>query len=903
MSVKRLRLSPVRPIERMSRRKALNCPQNVKPGGIGCRAWFLLSRPPATTPHGPSALLRRRACGFHDMTMSLWAALAIACVLVLPCALLALRFRRDARRTAREMDEVCESVRISASALQSSEQRYRELIENANATIYTHDLSGTFTSMNRAGERLTGYTRDEIVHHNIRDLVVPEHAQRLTLLFNRRLDDDVFGAIEVDFVTKDGRRFPAEVTSRLIREHGEAVGIQGIARDITLRRRMEHALRESEQRFRDLFDDAPVAYHELDVNGRIVSVNRTECEMLGFTREEILGRHVWEFMVGVTPDAVGAKLRGDAPLKSRERTYRRKDESEVSVQIDDRLIRDAAGAITGLRTTLTDISVRKVAEEAMIAAREAALEASRLKSEFLANMSHEIRTPLNGIIGMTELALDTALAPAQREYLGLVRSSANSLMSVIGDVLDFSKIESGKLELDPVRFVLSDCLDDTIRTLALRAHEKGLELVCHVPADVPDALVGDPGRLRQVVVNLIGNAIKFTEQGEVGLHVSIEGRTEGAVVLHFVVEDTGIGIPPEHQSRIFEAFRQADGSTTRKYGGTGLGLTISTRLVHMMGGRVWIESELGKGSRFHFTASFEVAAALPSDKAARAVNLRGLRVLVVDDNATNRRILEDTLANWQMRPVVTAGAEAALRALDDARHPGRRIDLALVDGHMPDVDGFMLVERIRARADGRRLPILMLSSGPQQEESERRRALGIAGYLMKPVKRSDLLDVMLGALEPGLALGDEVPVALDATPAPDTSAVDRRRILVVEDNVVNQKIVLGLLRKRGYRADVAGNGLEALAALEATHYDLVLMDVQMPEMNGLEATEAIRAREAGTERHVPIVAMTAHAMKGDRERCLEAGMDHYVSKPLRSVDLFAVMEEMLAPRELVTGDE
>ncbi|HEY3329582.1 MAG TPA: response regulator [Capsulimonadaceae bacterium] len=788
------------------------------------------------------------------------------------------------------------------------------VIERMGDGVVVADKDGKFIIYNPAAERIIGIGAKDIpidewqvrygVYRPDKVTAFPPDEQPLARAVRGEEVDWAEMYVRND-VIRDGAFIT--LTARPLKdESGAPNGGVVVFHDSTNRKLAEAALAAERNLLRCIIDNIPDLIFVTDRDGRYIANNLAHLVSLGEAdRNAAVG--------SVEADYVGHETAA---------THRAEEleimDSGIAIMDREEPVTDAAGNRRWLLTTKAplrnddreiigivgisrDITEIKRAAEELEAARTIAEHATNAKSEFLANMSHEIRTPMNGIIGMTELALDTDLETEQREYLTMVKESASSLLSLLNDILDFSKIEAGRLEIDQIDFQLRDMIGDTMEALSLKALSKEIEIAYHVAPDVPEHVIGDPRRLRQVLVNLVGNAIKFTSFGEVVLDVGLEETIGDESTILFKITDTGIGIPVEHHARIFDAFSQVDSTTTRRFGGTGLGLSISSQLVRLMGGAIELSSQPGGGSTFAFSVKLRTGILVSEATSSKeAINLRGLPVLVVDDNATNRRILEEILGNWGMKPTVVSTGADALRAMSRATDLGEPFAVVLLDSMMPDVDGFMLVESIKQHPELTSATLMMLSSADRAGDAARCRQMGISSYLTKPIKQSTLFDAIVSSVMTSLLTQRSAPVEIPKT---HTETVRPLNLLLAEDNAVNQRLAARILEKRGHTVTIANNGLEAVEAVRRERFDLIVMDVQMPEMDGLEATAAIRNLEKETKDHIPIVALTAHAMKGDRERCLDAGMDFYVSKPIQPQELIEVIDSLTSAARTDDDDE
>ncbi len=825
------------------------------------------------------------------------------------------------------MNDISERKRTEA-ALIESESRYRRLVGAVTDFICSVEIvDGVLVrAFYGAGcEVVTGYTSEELQTdpHVWLQLVYPEDQPTAVSQVKSLLEGGEPPVFDVRIVRRDQCIRWVRCTPVYRSDTDRRfVSLDILVSEVTEQKRAEDAIAERTAHLDALFRHSPVAIVSQDLEGKIAMCNPAFEQLFLYSKIELLGRQVDQVIAGgelaeEAENLTERALEGEAVHLTTRR--RRKDGTLADVELHAVPLR-RDGKITGTYGLYLDVSERRRAEEKLqqyAAELEAARDvqerntreltrafeelgvakvraeaANQAKSDFLANMSHEIRTPLNGIMGMSELLADTPLSPEQGEFLAMLKSSTDGLLTLVNDILDFSKIEARKIALDAIEFKLPESLGDTLKCLAYRASLKAIELACSLAPQVPDYLIGDPGRLRQIILNLVGNAIKFTEKGEVVVQVEVDSQSEDLVTLHFAIRDTGIGIPPEKQKIIFEAFEQADTSSSRRYGGTGLGLAITSHLVRLMGGRIWVESAPGSGSTFHFTVRFGLGRSPRVARWVESSRLRNLPALVVDDNSTNRHILVEVLRRWKMIPIEADGGQSAMNLLEESKRAGNPYSVIILDSHMPDVDGFVVAEFVKRDPELAGAVILMLTSGGKPGDAACCRHLGIAAYLMKPVRQSELLEAIL------LAFGAPSKASSQPLVTRHTLREERRklRILLAEDNPVNQALVTRLLQKQGHTVEVAANGREALEALDKTspaRFDLILMDMLMPEMNGEECVARIRAKENGTGARIPVVALTAHAMKGDRERFLAFGVDGYLPKPIRAQQLFETIEGLL----------
>ena len=776
------------------------------------------------------------------------------------------------------------------------------LLDTVPDSIYFKDVDSRFIRLSRSCAEKLGIDdpRDGIGKTDA-DFFGREHAKE-ALADERRIIESgemILAKIEHETYPDRGDTWCSTTKVPLRDKTGQIVGTFGISRDVTDNKRAEQELARERDLLKTIINNVPDLIYVKDRAGRFITANASLVQLLGLhSPEELLGMTDYDF----TPPELACNyvtddqnvMRTGKPLLDREESHKTEKGEPLWLLTTKVPLRDSSGEVIGVVGIGHDITERKKFEREIVEAKEIADKANRAKSDFLANMSHEIRTPMNAIIGMTDLVLDTRLDATQRNFLSMVQESGEALLAVINDILDFSKIEAGKLEIELQTFDLRESLGDTMKTLGLKAHSKGIELAFRVAPSVPRYVVGDSGRIRQIIINLVGNAIKFTERGEVFVDVEVESRLADDLTVKVSVIDTGVGIPEERCKAIFDEFEQADTSVTRRFGGTGLGLAISSRLVDLMNGTIGVDSEVGKGSTFTFTISLQDANEHVEKQAANGVvYVGGTKVLVVDDNATNRKILNEMFGNWGMVPVMADSAESAFEALIDAAQSDHPCKLIVTDVHMPDVSGYQFIEQVRSSESVSSTPIITLTSGGRDGEESLRDQLHIAERLLKPVKQSELFDAIVRVL------GVTAPEDGDSFDFdnPDDEQLGTLNILLAEDNTINQKLAMGVLSRFGHQVSIAEDGSQAVEASQKEEFDVILMDVQMPVMDGLAATATIRQREQQTGKHVPIIAMTAHAMKGDREKCLESGMDEYVAKPIRIETLKEKLLKLLAPKD------
>jgi two-component system sensor histidine kinase/response regulator len=792
----------------------------------------------------------------------------------------------ELRASNEELEATNEELLQAEERLTLEKAQLDQLFESAQEAIVMADKDGHVLRVNDEFTKLFGYPAQEVSGKQLDRLVAPEIQYDKAVSITKNVAGGEKVAFEDVRRHKDGTLFDVSVLASPIMVNGELRAIYGIYRDITERKQAEEAIQKEAAKLSAMISNMDEGVIFVDNQDRIIEVNDYFLKLFGKNRKDVKNKIIWDFHFGLSLGMLKRSIQNfkdkpnseplvmQSPLGNLETIFR-----VQPIYRNDKY--------DGVLFNILDVTE-------LVSARQEALSANRAKSEFLANMSHEIRTPLNGIFGMTDLALNTKLSTEQKDYLESIKTSAESLMAIINDILDFSKIEARKFELDSINFNLRDTIGDIVSSLALEAHKKGLELAYHIPPEIPDAVVGDPIRLRQILVNLINNAIKYTEKGEIVVSVREESKTKNEVRLRFKVADTGIGIPEAKQRLIFDPFAQADGSITRRQGGSGLGLAISSQLVELMDGQIGVKSKVGEGSTFYFDVRLGLRKKTEEKLSpAEQKELKNLPVLVVDDNATNRRILKEMLINWSMKPKTVRSGQTALTAMQEAKKAAAPFPLIVIDSNMPKMDGFTLAERIKKNPALAKTTIIMLTSAGVSGDVDRCRKLGISAYMTKPIKQSELLDAIMLVVGTPARGKKKVPLITgDKIRKPHRHL----HILLAEDNIINQKVAIHILEKNGHKVSVANNGNEVLSALEKARFDIILMDVQMPIMDGFKTTFSIRKKEKGAGSHIPIIAMTAHALKGDRERCLDVGMDEYVAKPLKPEELIKTIDRAISKK-------